>query len=121
VIACQHHDLRPDTGIGAGRCRQRPGGLRAPQGIHLGGEGEERVDGRRAAIDWDTAFTALASGDLPCSGGERRILQLAASLAAGTPISLRDTVTSLDDNNTARLLTAIRHAAGKRLDDSRCR
>jgi len=41
---------------------------------------------------------------------ERRILQLAASLAAGTTVSLRDTVTGLDDHNTARLLTAIRHA-----------
>ena len=38
-----------------------------------------------AAINWDAAITALANGNLPCSGGERRILQLAASLAAGTP------------------------------------
>ena len=49
-----------------------------------------------AAIDWDAAITALNSGDLPCSGGERRILQLSASLAAGIPVSLRDTVTGLD-------------------------
>ena len=66
-----------------------------------------------AAIDWDAAITALASGGLPCSGGERRILQLSASLAAGTPVSLRDTVTGLDDRNTALLITAIRHAAGE--------
>jgi hypothetical protein len=52
-----------------------------------------------AAIDWDAAITALANGEAPCSGGERRILQLAASLAAGTPVSLRDTVTGLDDGN----------------------
>jgi hypothetical protein len=74
-----------------------------------------------AAIDWDAAITALANGNLPCSGGECRILQLVASLAAGTPVSLRDTVTGLDDHNTARLLTAIRHAAGKRSDNSRHR
>jgi hypothetical protein len=66
-----------------------------------------------ADIDWDTAITALNSGDLPCSGGERRILQLSASLAVGTPVSLRDTVTGLDHDNTARLLGAIRHATGK--------
>jgi hypothetical protein len=42
-----------------------------------------------AAIDWDAASAAIASGNLPCSGGERRILQLSASLAAGTPVSLR--------------------------------
>lgn len=67
-----------------------------------------------AAIDWDAAITALDTGGLPCSGGERRILQLSASLAAGTPVSLRDTVTGLDNDNTTRLLTAIRRAAGMR-------
>ena len=71
-----------------------------------------------AAIDWDAAITALANGNLPCSGGERRILQLAASLAGGTPVSLRDTVTGLDQDNSARLITAIRHAAGKRPKDN---
>ena len=57
-----------------------------------------------AAIDWDAATTSLASFCLPCSGGERRILLLSASLAHGTPVSLRDTVTGLDDHNTARLV-----------------
>lgn len=71
-----------------------------------------------AAIDWD-AVTALASGGLPCSG-ERRVLQLAASLAAGTPVSLRDTITGLDDHNTARLVAAIRHATGKQPEGSPC-
>jgi hypothetical protein len=67
-----------------------------------------------AAIDWDAAITALHAGELPCSSGERRILQLAASLAADTPVGLGDTVTGIDDANISRLLTAIRHAAGKR-------
>jgi hypothetical protein len=67
-----------------------------------------------AAIDWDAATAALARGDLPCSGGERRIFQLSASLAAGIPVDLRDAITGLEDDNTARLLVAIRHAAGKR-------
>jgi hypothetical protein len=67
-----------------------------------------------AAIDWDAAIAALQVGELPCSGGERRILQLSASLSGGTPVSLRDAVTGLDDNNTALLVTAIWHAAGKR-------
>jgi len=64
-----------------------------------------------AAIDWDAAIIALASGGLPCSGGERRLLLLSASLAGGIPVDLRDTVTGLDDHNTARLITAIRHAS----------
>jgi hypothetical protein len=69
---------------------------------------------RMAAIDWEAATAVLASGGLPCSGGERRILQLAASIAYGIPVSLRDTVTGLDNDNADRLLTAIRHATGKR-------
>jgi hypothetical protein len=71
-----------------------------------------------AAIDWYAAITALNAGGLPCSGGERRILQLSASLAAGTPVSLRDTVTGLDNSNTALLVTAIRHTTGKRPENS---
>jgi hypothetical protein len=43
-----------------------------------------------AAIDWTAAATALDAGTLPCSGGERRIFHLAASLAAGLPVNLRD-------------------------------
>jgi hypothetical protein len=67
-----------------------------------------------AAIDWDAATTALHAGELPCSGGERRILLLSASLAAGIPIDLRDTITGIDDANISRLLISIRHAAGRR-------
>jgi hypothetical protein len=71
-----------------------------------------------AAIDWEAAITALQSGELPCSGGERRILQLSASLAGGIPVDLRDAVTGLDHDNTALLITAIRHATGKRPENS---
>jgi hypothetical protein len=67
-----------------------------------------------AAIDWDAAITALHAGELPCSGGERRILLLSASLADGIPVDLQDAVTGLDHRNTARLVNAIRHASGKR-------
>jgi hypothetical protein len=67
-----------------------------------------------AAIDWDAAITALHAGELPCSGGERRILHLSASLAGGIPVNLCDAVTGLDDSNIARLVTAILHASGKR-------
>ena len=71
-----------------------------------------------AAIDWDAAVTALTGGDLPCSGGERRVLLLSASLAGGIPVDLRDASTGLDDSNIARLVTAIWHASGKRLGNS---
>ena len=71
-----------------------------------------------AAIDWDAAITALHAGELPCSGGERRVLELSSSLAGGIPVDLRDAVTGLDDGNIARLVTAILHASGKRPESS---
>jgi len=74
-----------------------------------------------AVIDWYDAIAALNVGDLPCSGGERRVLLLSASLAGGIPIDLRDAVTGLDDRNTTLLLTAIRHATGKRPESIRAR
>jgi hypothetical protein len=67
-----------------------------------------------ASIDWAAAITALASGQLPCSGAERRLLRLAASLGDGIPVDLRDALTSLDDANLGLVTTAVRHAAGRR-------
>ena len=72
-----------------------------------------------ADIDWDAAITALHAGELPCSGGERRVLELSSSLAGGIPVDLRDAVTGLDDGNIARLVTAILHASGKRPENSK--
>ena len=57
--------------------------------------------------------TAWREGQLPVSGGEWRILKIAASLAAGTGVSLRDTLPGLDDHNLRLVVTAIRHAAGQ--------
>ncbi len=67
-----------------------------------------------AWIDWDAAITALHHGQLPLSGGEQRILTLAASIAAGLPVSLRDAIPGLDNRNLQLLTTAIHHAAGQR-------
>jgi hypothetical protein len=67
-----------------------------------------------ADIDWPAAITALDTGDLPCSGGEQRMLRLAASLASGIPVDLRDALTGLDDRNINLVITAVLHASGKR-------
>jgi hypothetical protein len=66
-----------------------------------------------AWIDWDAALSALHHGRLPLSGGEQRILTLAASIAAGTPACLRDALSGLDNRNLELLVTAVRHAAGR--------
>jgi hypothetical protein len=68
-----------------------------------------------AQIDWQSVHTAWREGHLPVSGGEWRTLKIAASLAAGTGVSLRDTLPGLDQQNPELLTTAIRHAAGQRL------
>lgn len=65
-----------------------------------------------AWIDWEAAITALGRGQVPASSGEASILRLAASIAAGTPVSLCHTVPGLDQHNLRLLTTAIRHAAG---------
>jgi hypothetical protein len=65
-----------------------------------------------AWIDWDAALSALHDGQIPLSGGEQRILTLAASIADGTLVSLRQAIPGLDNRNLKLLTTAIRHAAG---------
>jgi hypothetical protein len=67
-----------------------------------------------ATVDWPAAIAALEAGKLPCSGGEHRILRIAASLAAGIPADLRDCITGLDHNNVQLVISAILHASGQR-------
>ena len=72
------------------------------------------IDGYELAeINWPGAITALDAGQLPCSSGEQHMLRLAASIAAGTPVSLHDALTRLDSTNAELLTAAIRHAAGQ--------
>lgn len=67
-----------------------------------------------ASIDWPKAINALDRGQLPCSGGESRILRLAVSLAEGIPIDLRDALTGLDTHNAELTSHALNHATGHR-------
>lgn len=67
-----------------------------------------------AHIDWAGAITALRAGELPCSSGERRILHLAASLADGYPVDLREALTGLDEANLNLVVHAVQHASGRR-------
>ena len=65
-----------------------------------------------ASIDWQAAVAALHAGELPASGGERRMLLLASSLAGGTPVSLNDTLVGIDSRNASLTVRAVAHAAG---------
>lgn len=65
-------------------------------------------DDARAQIDWDA--TRTTTGYL--SGGERRVLAVADSLASGHPVDLADVLTGLDTWNSQVLVEAIAHATG---------
>jgi hypothetical protein len=62
----------------------------------------------RAWID----FAAIPEEVGPLSGGERRFLMLAASLAEDVPVVLGDLVSGLDRENRDLVLAAIAHAGG---------
>jgi len=67
-----------------------------------------------AVIGWDAAVAALDGGALPCSSGERRILHLAASIAAGIPADLGEALTGLDCAGITAAARAVLHAGGHR-------
>ncbi|MBF8190699.1 hypothetical protein ITP53_34310 [Nonomuraea sp. K274] len=66
----------------------------------------------RAFIDWPEAIAALTAGRLPCSGGERRILLIAASIARAVPVDLSDALTGLDRANIGLVAATVLRACG---------
>jgi len=77
--------------------------------------GREVFSGRvLAAVDFEAASRALEAGVLPGSGGEGRVLRIAASIAEGVPVDLREAVTGLDEDNAMLAAAAVLHAAGQR-------
>lgn len=67
-----------------------------------------------AAVDFVAAAAALEAGVLPCSGGEGRVLRIAASIAEGVPVDMREAVTGLDEDNAVLAAAAVLRAAGHR-------
>ena len=77
--------------------------------------GWEPFRGREvAAVDFAAAADAV-QGVLPCSDGERQVLLVAASIAEGIPVDLREAALCLDAVNAARAAQAVCHAAGRRV------
>ena len=68
-----------------------------------------------AAVDFEAAVAALDRGVLPCSHGEGQVLRVAASLAAGVPVDLRDAMTGLDYGTACLIARVACHAAGHRV------
>jgi hypothetical protein len=75
----------------------------------------ESLDGTPMAwVDWLGVVAALEAGRLPCSSGEGQVLRIAASLAEGVPVDVREAVSGLDAANIVLVAQAIVHAAGHR-------
>ena len=72
--------------------------------------GERQV----AVVNFAAAADAV-QGVLPCSDGERQVLLIAASIAGGIPVDLREAVLCMDAVNAARAARAVCHAAGCRM------
>jgi hypothetical protein len=67
-----------------------------------------------AAVDFAAAAGAV-QGVLPCSDGERQVLLVAASIAEGIPVDLREAALCMDAVSAARAAQAVCHAAGRRV------
>ena len=67
-----------------------------------------------AAVDFAAAADAV-QGMLPCSDGERQVVLVAASIACGIPVDLREAALCMDAANAARAAQAVCHAAGCRV------
>ncbi|NLT55678.1 MAG: hypothetical protein GXX79_14205 [Actinomycetales bacterium] len=65
-------------------------------------------------VDWTGAVAGLTSRRLVCSDGQRQVLAIAASLAEGVPVDLRDAVCGLDGPTIALLVDVVAVASGHR-------
>jgi hypothetical protein len=68
-----------------------------------------------AFLDWEAAAQALGAGRLVCSEGQGQVLRVAASIAEGVPVDLRDALSGLDKRNLALVAGAVLHAGGCRV------
>lgn len=65
-----------------------------------------------ARVDWQAAVAALEAGRLPCSNREGQLLRVAASIAEGRRLDLRDALAGLERRNLIVFTTAVLHAGG---------
>jgi hypothetical protein len=68
--------------------------------------------GAVAFLDWGPAVRALGSGQLACSASQGQVLRVAASLAEGIPVDLRDALSGLDERNLSLVAAAVLVAGG---------
>ena len=80
--------------------------------VALSGARQVFTGERLVAVDFAAAVEALRAGVLPCSADERQVLLIAAGIAEGIPVDLRDALTGLDEAGVGLVVGALAHAAG---------
>jgi hypothetical protein len=76
--------------------------------------GRDVLAGRAlASVDLVAAVECLGAGALPCSSGERQVLLVAASIAEGVPVDLREALSALDARTITLVARAVFDAAGR--------
>jgi hypothetical protein len=75
----------------------------------------EPLRGREVAVVDFAAAAEAVLGVLPCSDGERQVVLVAASIAEGIPVDLREAALCMDAVNAARAAQAVCRAAGCRV------
>ena len=77
--------------------------------------GRDGVTGRAVAwTGWEAALAALNAGGLACGTSEAKVLAIAASIAAGLPVTLGQMMSGLDERTAVAVAGAVLHAAGHR-------
>ena len=86
--------------------------LQAAGLIDIALDGDAADGGPWAAVLWGELDQALRTGAVTGSGGELRLLRVAASLADGQAVDLADLTAGLDRAELTLVLAALAHAAG---------
>ena len=73
------------------------------------------IEDRVAFVRWKAAENAVKAGRLVCSGSEAAMLRIAASIAEGIPVDLRDALGGLDAANLDLVLHALARTNGRRV------
>jgi hypothetical protein len=73
----------------------------------------ERDGAALAMVSWRAAVRALGAGRLPCSDSEAYVLRIAASIAEGVAVDLRECLSTLDDVGIGLVVDAVRCAGGQ--------
>jgi hypothetical protein len=67
-----------------------------------------------AWVGWTATIGALDAGRLPCSASEAQVLRIAASIADGVSVDLREALCGLDAATVVLVARAVAHAGGHR-------